>query len=75
MRAIHEGAVNIAGTAFGKEGISPLGPFSTYDPLLRQIISFFNTDIPPVSKEETLEIFSFMYAADLSRQKMVLQFI
>lgn len=69
VRGIRKGAANIAGTAFGENGIAPLGPFSSYNPLVEQIIEFFDTGIPPVSEEETLEIFTFMHAADLSRKK------
>ncbi|UJH90101.1 hypothetical protein LZ575_14415 [Antarcticibacterium sp. 1MA-6-2] len=69
VRAIREGASNIAGTAFGEKGIAPLGPFSTYDPLIKQIISFFETGEPPVSEAETIEIFSFIKAADVSKEK------
>lgn len=69
VRGIRSGASNIAGTAYGEKGISPLGPFSSYVPLLESIITFFNTGIPPVSENETLEIFKFMHAADLSRKK------
>lgn len=69
VRGIRQGAANIAGTAFGEKGIAPLGPFRSYDPLVAQIITFFETGIPPVSEKETLEIFSFIAAADLSRKK------
>lgn len=69
VRGIRKGAANIAGTAFGDKGIAPLGPFSTYDPLIEQIITFFQTGKPPVSEAETLEIFSFIHAADESRRK------
>ena len=69
VRAIREGASNIAGTAFGEKGIAPLGPFSSYDPLINQIISFFETGEPPVSQAETIEIFSFIKAADVSKEK------
>lgn len=67
VRGIRKGAANIAGTAFGEKGIAPLGPFSSYEPLVKQIINFFETGIPPVSEAETIEIFSFMSAADISR--------
>jgi len=39
-----------------------------YDPLLVNIIEFFKTGIVPVPKEQTLEIFAFMIAADESRK-------
>lgn len=38
---IFKAANNIAGTAFGEKGSAPSGPFSTYDPLINQIIIFF----------------------------------
>lgn len=69
VRAIRKGAAGIAGTAFGEKGIAPLGPFSTYEPLVAQIIKFFQTGIPPVSEAETLAIFSFIDAADRSKRK------
>lgn len=42
-------------------------PFS-YMLLLKQIIKFFETGIPPVSNSETLEIMSFMDAAQRSKE-------
>ena len=69
VRGIRNGASKIAGTAFGEKGIAPLGPFSGYQPLIGQIISFFQTGKPPVSAEQTLEIFTFIDAADKSKSK------
>ncbi|WP_353718846.1 Gfo/Idh/MocA family oxidoreductase [Dyadobacter sp. 676] len=69
VRGIRTGASNIAGTAFGTKGIAPLGPFSGYEPLVKQIVTFFETGKAPVTPAETLEIFSFIEAADLSRSK------
>ncbi len=69
VRGIRKGAASIAGTAFGEKGIAPLGPFSSYQPLIEEIIQFFKTGKPPVSPEQTLEIFTFMQAADLSKKQ------
>ncbi|MEQ7801502.1 Gfo/Idh/MocA family oxidoreductase [Pedobacter sp. ASV1-7] len=69
VRAIRKGAANIAGTAFGEKGIAPLGPFNSYAPLIGEIISFFETGKPPVSEAETMEIFTFIRAADMSRKR------
>lgn len=69
VRAIRKGAAGIAGTAFGEKGIAPLGPFSTYAPLVAEIIKFFQTGVTPVSEAETLAIFSFIDAADRSKRK------
>ena len=47
---------------------SPLKPKSSYVPMLRGIVKFFQTGVVPVSNEETLEIFAFMDAAQKSRE-------
>jgi len=39
-----------------------------YRPLLVEIVKFFETKEPPVSNEETLEIFAFMDAAQRSKE-------
>ncbi len=69
FRGLKSGKQDYGGTAFGKTGILPLGPYNGYDPLLVQIISFFKSGIPPVEKAETLEILAFMEAADVSKKK------
>ncbi len=68
VRGIRKGAASIAGTAFCENRIVPVGPFTTYQPLVRKIIDFFNTGIVPVSELETLEMFRFMEAADKSKK-------
>lgn len=40
-----------------------------YVPLVREIVQFMNTQKPPVSNEETLEIFTFLDAAQRSKAK------
>ena len=47
---------------------SPPDPKVDYQPLVREIVQFFATGKPPVSNEETLEIFAFMDAAQRSKQ-------
>lgn len=69
FRGLKSGKQDYGGTAFGQKGILTLGPYTGYDPLLVEIIAFFKTGIPPVQKEETLEIVAFMEAADLSKKK------
>ncbi len=39
----------------------------SYEALVREIVKFFQTGVPPVSNEETLEIFAFMDAAQRSK--------
>jgi hypothetical protein len=44
-------------------------PAGSYRPLLVEIVKFFQTGKPPVSNEETLEIFAFMDAAQRSKEQ------
>lgn len=41
----------------------------SYRPLVQEIVKFFQTGKPPVSNEETLEIFAFMDAAQRSKEQ------
>ena len=67
FRGLRSGKSGYGGTVFGEEEIRPLGDYAGYNPLLLQIVEFFETGIPPVPREETLEIFAFMEAADQSK--------
>jgi len=40
-----------------------------YTPLVREIMTFFQTGISPIPAEETLEMFAFMEAADESKRR------
>jgi hypothetical protein len=68
FRGKRTGRRGFGGTAFGETGISEIGPYDGYGPIIGEIINFFRTGTPPVSKEETIEIFAFMEAADESRR-------
>lgn len=67
FRGTRSGKYAFGGTAFGENGVQTLGPSEGYNPLLKEITGFFQTGIPPVKEEETLEICAFMEAADQSR--------
>jgi predicted dehydrogenase len=54
-------------TLFGSEGIAEQQGGGNYVPLVREIIQFFQTGHPPVSVRETVELFAFMQAADISK--------
>jgi hypothetical protein len=69
FRGTRTGKHTYGGTAFGELGDSVLGPFEGYNPLLTQIIQFFTTGQEPVKPEETLEICTFMEAADESKKR------
>lgn len=56
---------------FGPKGVSANVDkiYTGYAPLVREIVRFFETGQPPVSEEETLELFAFMEAARVSKQR------
>lgn len=57
------------GKAEGTQGTLPVGQYEGYRPLVVEIVKFFKTRVPPVSAEETLEIYAFMTAADESKRQ------
>ena len=82
-RGIHEGAVGYSALVFGDKGIAPAGRYGYaapvkgvvppgrymgYEGVCTEIVRFFKTGKPPVSPEETLEIFAFMEAAEESKR-------
>lgn len=69
FRGIRDGRQLYGGRAFGMDGSVEIGRYTGYLPLLHKIIAFFETGIPPVDEEETLEIFAFMEAAEHSKQQ------
>jgi predicted dehydrogenase len=69
FRGTRSGKGGYGGTVFGEKGIVTLGEYQGYNPLLIKIIEFFNTGVVPVTPEETLEIFAFMEASDVSKQR------
>ena len=56
------------GTAYTDKGAVPVGGYDGYKPLLDQILTFFKTRVAPVSEKETLEIFTFMEASNVSKK-------
>ncbi|MCS7306250.1 MAG: Gfo/Idh/MocA family oxidoreductase [Thermoguttaceae bacterium] len=69
LRGILQGQTGFGATVFGDKGIAPAGKFEGYSPLLVEIARFFQTGKPPISVEETLEIYAFMEAADESKRR------
>ena len=69
FRGTRSGKAGFGGTAYGETGILTLGEYQGYNPLLIKIIEFFKTGVVPVTSEETLEIFAFMAAAEVSKYK------
>jgi hypothetical protein len=56
---------------FGPKGVSANADtlYTGYAPLVREIVKFFQTGQPPVAEEETLELFAFLEAARLSKER------
>lgn len=57
------------GKAVGEKGESPVGSYDGYDPLLIAVVLMFREGVVPVSGEETLELYTFMAAADESKRR------
>ncbi len=65
-RGIVKGKADFGAVAYGSKSIGQAAKAVSYEGLCRQIGKFFRSGQPPVSAEETLEIFTFMEAADES---------
>jgi len=68
FRGLRSGKIDYGGTVFGDKDILIINPGKDYGyrPLMVKIVEFFQTGKPPVSPEETLEIYAFMAAAEES---------
>jgi hypothetical protein len=69
-RGIRRNQADFGAVAFGSDAIlEAAAKGGGYDRLCREIGRFFKTRKPPVSAEETIEIFAFMEAADESKRR------
>lgn len=62
-------AKKYGGVARGERGEAQVGSNDGYGPLLAEVVEFFRTKEPPVKAEETIELFAFMAAAQLSKER------
>ena len=69
VRGTRTGKHDYGGTVFTQTGNVVLGHYGGYEPLLLDIINYFETGKVPVTPEETIEIFAFMEAADESKRR------
>ena len=69
FRGVRYKKLGYGGTVYGDKSIETLDGNGGYDPLLVEIVKFFQTNKSPVSPDETLEIFAFMEAADESKRQ------
>ena len=69
FRGIRAGTKGYGGIAFGEKGITEIGPYGGYRPLVIEIAKFFRSSKPPIAPDETIELYAFMQAAAKSKQK------
>ena len=70
FRAFLNGTQIYGGTVYtDRKKAVPAGGYIGYKDLLKEILQFFKTGKEPISREETLEIFTFMRAANLSAKR------
>lgn len=67
FRGIKAGKADYGAFIYGTKGIARSGGYEGYGHLVDEILKFFKTGKAPISAEETLEIFAFMSAADVSK--------
>jgi predicted dehydrogenase len=67
FRGIRRGKADYGVLVFGEKGIAHGAGYGGYEPLLKEIVTFFKTGKAPVSPAETIELFAFMEAADASK--------
>ena len=70
-RGIRRAAASSGAIVYGSKGIAepPKGAGGGYEALCQEIARFFKSGKAPVSAEETIEIFTFMEAADESKRQ------
>lgn len=69
FRAVIGGPAVYGGTAFTEKGTVAAGGYAGYKVLLDEILRYFKSGVSPISKEETLEIFTFMKASNMSLER------
>src|SRR4029078_4750304 len=84
-RGIRKGALKYSAVVFGSKGVAPAGIYGyaapvkgvvppgghymPYKPLRVESARFLKPDQPPVSPEETVELFAFLEAAEESKRQ------
>lgn len=69
LHAVHRWPAEYKVIKFGDEGVVEQTQAGDYVHLLREIMTFFRSGKPPVTAEQTLEIYAFMEAADESKRR------
>ncbi|MGJ7029624.1 Gfo/Idh/MocA family protein [Niabella hirudinis] len=68
FRGTRNGKHDYGGIVHAEKATVFMDQYDGYNPMLKEIIRFFETGTPPVSAAETLEIYAFMDAAAKSRK-------
>lgn len=69
FRGIRDGKGDYGLVVFGDKTVEMTGKYEGYKPLVDEIAKFFAGGETPVSNQETLELFAFMEAAQVSKEK------
>ena len=69
FRGLRAGRSDYGAVIFGGKAIETQKLGANYEPLVVEIAKFFRGGPPPVSAEETVELFAFMEAADESKRR------
>lgn len=69
FRGLRYEKTGYGGNIYGDKSIEQLDSAGGYNPLLVEVVKFFESGTSPVSPEETTEIFAFMEAADESKRQ------
>lgn len=69
FRGIRQGKGVYGGRAYTAKGVVDVGGYEGFGHMLDHMMVFFKTGIAPVSEQETLEIFTFMEASNISKSK------
>jgi len=69
FRGMRVGRHSYGGIGYTDKAVVRIGSFEGYEPLVVQIVKMFRTGKVPVDHAETLELYAFMSAADVSKQR------
>lgn len=69
FRAVSKGPNIYGGTAITETGTVQAGGYMGYKVLLDRILDYFLTGVAPIEPEETMEIFAFMKASNMSLER------
>ena len=69
FRAVSVGPNIYGGTVITETGTGQIGGYAGYMVLLEKILDYFRTGVAPIEPEETVEIFTFMKASNMSLER------